>query len=267
MATLRAVAENRFFLETRVAIPTKYKTVTSPFRSGILQHLSYDYGTVEDLFTLMIVASDNTATATIVDFIGLGYLNSFCQDAGMRDTYHRYGMPTVKGREHDVSEVTSTTANDTGLILDLMNSGAGYVSDEKVKSDACLKLGIPTKLCQRGIDFMKRSRKRTKILSLLPPEAIAAKKGGTGERGFMDAGIVYQSPATPLFILTVYTDHVPPTVLCKNGENEVARPGKAVVFELMGKLGLLAYEHSSQPSENKSLKEIKSTGKKCSPSS
>ena len=58
---------------------------------------------------------------------------------------------------------------------------------------------------RNGISWQKFN---DKLPFLLPQGTKVAHKTGTGARNHNDAGIIYQDDE-PLFILTVYTEHVP----------------------------------------------------------
>ena len=68
--------------------------------------------------------------------------------------------------------------------------------------------GVTPALCRLALDILSWQKLKARLPSQLPLGTKIAHKTGTGSRGFMDAGIVYQGDR-PLFILTAYTDHVP----------------------------------------------------------
>src|SRR5262249_24498411 len=119
---------------------------------------------------MMIIVSDNTCTGLVVDLVGLAEVQRFCEAIGMTRTIHRFGIPPRLGPDHSLEQVTTTTPDDQGLLLELILRGAS--------------------------DPAAAARLRV------------AHKTGTGARGYMDAGIVYREES-PLFILAAYTEHVP----------------------------------------------------------
>jgi beta-lactamase class A len=72
------------------------------------------------------------------------------------------------------------------------------------------KLGVTTDLCKLALDILLWQRLSSRLPNLLPTEARVAHKTGTGVQGRNnnDAGIIFQGE-TPLYVLTVYTEHLP----------------------------------------------------------
>jgi beta-lactamase class A len=200
MAALRAVNQGRIALDQSITIQAKYQDNIS----GTFQHLQPGF-TIQfrDALVMMIIVSDNTCTGTVVDMVGLDSINDFCRSIGMKGTVHRYGIPPRVGRNHPLDAVTTTTASDVGLLLDLILQGA---EDE----EAARRLGCTPDLCRLGIDILSWQKFSWRLPALLPIGTKVAHKTGTGQekRNNNDAGIIYQGEQ-PLFILTVYTEHVP----------------------------------------------------------
>ena len=73
-------AENgRFQLNDRLPLQTKYKTMTT----GVLLHLDEGLAlTIHDLVTLMIIVSDNTATAMLLELVGAENVTQTMHDLG-----------------------------------------------------------------------------------------------------------------------------------------------------------------------------------------
>jgi beta-lactamase class A len=137
----------------------------------------------------------------VVDLVGLGEIQRLCEAVGMTRTIHRFGIPPRLGPDHALEQVTSTTPNDQGLLLELILQGGADPA-------AAARLGVTPALCQLALDILSWQKLKTRLPSQLPLGTKVAHKTGTGSRGFMDAGIVYQGDR-PLFILTAYTDRVP----------------------------------------------------------
>ena len=85
--------------------------------------------------------------------------------------------------------------------LDMILQGA---KDPK----AAVRLGCTPALCQLALDILSWQKLRTRLPALLPLGTKVAHKTGTGKRNYNDAGIIFDGEK-PLFILTVYTEHVP----------------------------------------------------------
>src|SRR6266403_2921366 len=198
MAALAAVHAGKLSLDQKVTIEARYQDNDS----GTFQHLTPGFWiTLRDALVMMIIVSDNTCTGTVVDMVGLGEIQRFCESIGMSRTVHRFGIPPRLGPDHSLAQVTTTTPNDQGLLLEMILRG---VSDKT----AAARLGSTPELCRLGLDILSWQKLKTRLPSLLPLGTKVAHKTGTGSRGFMDAGIVFKEER-PLFILTAYTEYVP----------------------------------------------------------
>ena len=176
---------------------------------------------------MMIIVSDNTCTGTVVDLVGLGEIQRYCESIGMTGTIHRFGIPPRLGPDHTLEQVTTTTPNDQGMLLELILRGT---SDATVAA----RLGSTPALCQLGLDILSWQKLKTRLPSLLPAGTKVAHKTGTGSRGFMDAGIIYKGER-PLCILTAYTEHVPE-------ELPDGTPGFAAANLLIGRMARASYD-------------------------
>ena len=224
MAALAAVHAGKFSLDQRVTIDAKYQDNDS----GTFQHLTPGFWiTLRDALVMMIIVSDNTCTGTVVDLVGLDTIQRWCDSIGMVGTTHRFGIPPKLGRDHTLEQVTTTTPNDQGLLLEMILRGT---TDTAVAR----KLGSTPELCKLGLDILSWQKLKTRLPSQLPLGTKVAHKTGTGSRGFMDAGIVFKGER-PLFILTAYTEHVPEAL-------PDGTPGFAAAYQLMGRMSRLAYD-------------------------
>ena len=176
---------------------------------------------------MMIIVSDNTCTGTVVDLVGLGEIQRFCESIGLTRTIHRFGIPPRLGPDHTLDQVTTTTPNDQGLLLDLILRGA---TDPAVAG----RLGGTLELCRLGLDILSWQKLKTRLPSLLPLGTKVAHKTGPGSRGYMDAGIVYRDER-PLFILTAYTERVPAAL-------PDGTPGFAAAYQVIGRMARLAWD-------------------------
>jgi beta-lactamase class A len=215
MAMFRAVKQGRFSLEQPVPIKSEFQR--GNFIGSIFQYFTPGYSVpLKDHIILMIIVSDNVCTGTIVDMLGLDEVNDFCQAIGMARTVNRFGFvpEEIYGNDRNLLPETTnvTTANDQGLLLDLMLKGT---RDTQVAS----RLGCTPALCQFGLDILSWQKYSSGLPSLLPENTKVAHKTGTivqdfDERGrpisvgYHDAGIIFYREE-PLFILTVFTQGVP----------------------------------------------------------
>ena len=228
MAALKAVHDGKLALDQKVTIEARYQDNDS----GTFQHLTPGFWiTLRDALVMMIIVSDNTCTGTVVDLVGLGEVQRFCESVGMTKTIHRFGIPPRLGADHSLDQVTSTTPNDQGLLLELILQGT---TDPKVAA----RLGSTPALCKLGLDILSWQKLKTRLPSQLPLGTKVAHKTGTGSRGYMDAGIVFKNDR-PLFILTAYTDHVPAALAD-------GTPGFAAAYQVMGRMARVAWDTLSR---------------------
>ena len=224
MTALKAVHDGKLALDQKVTIDSRYQDNDS----GTFQHLTPGFWvTFRDALVMMIIVSDNTCTGTVVELVGLGEIQRFCESVGMTRTIHRFGIPPRLPPDHGLAEVTSTTPRDQGLLLDLMLQGAG---DPAVAA----RLGSTPALCRLGLDILSWQKLKARLPSLLPLGTKVAHKTGTGSRGYMDAGIVYKE-GRALFILTAYTDGVPDAL-------PDGMPGFAAANQVIGRMARLAWD-------------------------
>ncbi len=222
MAALRAVNARALSLEQRVTIEAKYQDNAS----GCFQHLRPGFWlTLHDVLVMMIVVSDNTCTGTVADLLGLDRINEFCGSIGMVGTTHRYGIPPATDlqvdRPADVGRTNATTPADVGLLLNLIQQGAG-------NAGAAGRLGCTSELCRLAVDILSWQLLNTRLPALLPTGTKVAHKTGTAGRNFHDAGIIFRDDR-PSFVLAVYTDGVP-------HELPDGTPGKAAASDHIARL-------------------------------
>jgi beta-lactamase class A len=224
MAALAAVHAGKLSLDQKVTVEAKYQDNDS----GTFQHLTPGFWlTFRDALVMMIIVSDNTSTGMVVDQVGLETIQRYCDSLGMKGTTHRFGIPPRLGADHTLDQVTSTTPNDQGLLLELILRGT---SDAAVAA----RLGCTTELVQLGLDILTWQKLKTRLPSLLPAGTKIAHKTGTGARGYMDAGIIWKNDR-PQCILTAYTDHVPAAL-------PDGTPGFAAAAQLIGRMARLCYD-------------------------
>ena len=224
MAALKAVHDGKLALDQKVTIDSHYQDNDS----GTFQHLTPGFSiTFRDALVMMIIVSDNTCTGTVVDLVGLGEIQRFCESVGMTRTVHRFGIPPRLPADHGLDQVTSTTPRDQGLLLHLMLQGAQ-------DPEAAARLASTPALCRLGLDILSWQKLKARLPSFLPLGTKVAHKTGTGSRGYMDAGIVYRD-GRPLFILTAYTDGVPAAL-------PDGMPGFAAANQVIGRMARLAWD-------------------------
>jgi len=224
MAALAGVHAGKLALDQPVTVLARYQDNDS----GTFQHLTAGFSiSFRDALVMMIIVSDNTCTGMVVDLVGLDNVQRYCDAVGMTGTIHRFGIPPRLGPDHRLDQVTTTTPNDQGLLLELILRGT---TDPAIAA----RLQVTTALCRLALDILSWQKLKTRLPSLLPLGTKVAHKTGTGARGYMDAGIVFKGEA-PLFILAAYTEHVPVAL-------PDSTPGFAAAAQLIGRLSRTCYE-------------------------
>jgi beta-lactamase class A len=224
MAALKAVHDGKLSLDQKVTIEARYQDNDS----GTFQHMTPGFWiTFRDALVQMIIVSDNTCTGTVVDLVGLGEIQRYCDAIGLTRTIHRFGIPPRLGPDHTLEQVTTTTPTDQGKLLEMILHA---VKDKA----AAASLGSTPELCRLGLDILSWQKLKTRLPSQLPLGTKVAHKTGTGSRGFMDAGIIFKGE-TPLFILTAYTEHVPAAL-------PDGTPGFTAANQLIGAMARLCWD-------------------------
>src|SRR5512144_981698 len=97
MAALAAVHAGKLALDQKVTIEARYQDNDS----GTFQHLTPGFSiTLRDAMVMMIIVSDNTCTGLVVDLVGLGEIQRYCESIGLHGTIHRFGIPPRLGPDH-----------------------------------------------------------------------------------------------------------------------------------------------------------------------
>ena len=224
MAALAAVHAGKLALDQKVTIDARFQDNDS----GTFQHLTPGFWiTLRDAMVMMIIVSDNTCTGHVVDLVGLANVQRYTEAVGLTGTVHRYGIPPKTGADNTLDRVTTTTANDQGLLLELILKGT---TDPAIAA----RLECTPALCRLGLDILSWQKLKTRLPSLLPLGTKVAHKTGTGHRCYNDAGIIFKGER-PLYVLTAYTVGVPDAVAD-------GTPGFAAAYQLIGRMARMSYD-------------------------
>ena len=166
---------------------------------------------IEDLITLMITRSDNTAANVLINKFGLDELNRYLVKFGLKRTNLARKMMDFKLRKEGVENYT--TAGDMAYLLEELYRGR-FIN--KNVSKRCLELLSEQKINDR-------------IPKKLPADIIVAHKTGLEKGVCHDVGIVYTPKGN--FLICILTKHEYPT----------ARPTK----HLISLISLLTYNYYS----------------------
>lgn len=129
--------------------------------------------TAEDLYTLMIILSDNTATNLLIDRLGADTVNAFLAEQGMTGTRLNRRLFEPELARQGVEN--TMVPEEIGRMLEAMEAGT-LVSPEASRA---------------MLDILKKQRLNGKIPVLLPPGTAVAHKTGEDSGITHDVGIVY----------------------------------------------------------------------------
>jgi beta-lactamase class A len=226
MAALKAVHAGRLRLDAPVVIT---KELQEGILSGIYQYMTPGLAiSYRDAILQMIITSDNICTYEVMRPFEIPEFTSYCRDIGMVGTTHRTRFPpTNLSADHALGQVTTTTAADQVHLLDLILRGT---TDDA----AAKRLGVSKELCAMALQFLTWQRYREMIPGLLPTLTTVANKTGWGQRGWMDAGIVFRDER-PTYILSVTSDDVPETM-------PDGLPGRAISTQAIAQLSRACWD-------------------------
>lgn len=176
--------------------------------AGILKELKPNLKlTVQELVTLMIVLSDNTATNLLIERVGMAAVNKTMAALGLNKTVLRRFMMDFAAAQ--AGEENTTTAKDMALLFTAI-----YQAD-----------GVSEPSARRMVDILSRQQVRDKLPFYLPEEILIANKTGTLDRVEHDGGILFL-PKGP-YIACVLTAGLAANYL---GLQLVAKLGK-IIYE------------------------------------
>jgi beta-lactamase class A len=169
--------------------------------AGVLQALQAGLAlTLQDLLTLMMIVSDNTATNMVIDILGEAQLNSAIQSLGLQQTHLVGKLQLPAELQNDLQrrgESNSTTALDILGLLVRLEQG-DLLPDELTE----LARGILKK--QQFTEALARYLPRDAELDT--PHVVVASKSGCLRGLWHDAGIIYSAAGVPRYALVVMTD-------------------------------------------------------------
>lgn len=199
-AALSAARHNIIDLNQQIEIKHK-RIINTTEVSGCIQFLNPGLKiTLMDLIILMIVISDNIATPIVVEYIGIKYLNEYCNKIGCKNTKHLYSRPTTFEPNTPVHNLNHTTMKDVMHLLELLEEGSR-------NKDIARKVLLSTQDCIKILRILNWQQDDSLFRSMLPLGAQVAYKHGLGVRNLGAAGLFYSS-SKPHIILTIMTDQL-----------------------------------------------------------
>lgn len=193
---LREIHAGRLDPTKRLAIRIRDRApgagVVSLLRRGL--HL-----TVQDMLTLMIAISDNSATNRVIDLLGIDAVNAFCREIGLERTT-LVGLlqqpPDRQNEEQRAGRRNETSAADMlGLLLQLERGDLLPPAESVLAKDMLFA--------------QQRTEGIGRYLPLDPnvhehPLRLASKSGWLAGV-WHDAGLIYDATESPLYALAVMT--------------------------------------------------------------
>lgn len=194
---LERVAGGTLQLDTRYSLQASDQVGGA----GVLQALQAGLAlTLEDLLTLMIIVSDNTATNMVIDILDEAHLNSAIQSLGLQQTHLVGKLQLPAEKQNDLQrrgQSNTTTALDIlGLLVRLEQGDL-----------------LPNRLTELARSILKRQQFTEALARYLPrdaelhtPHVVVASKSGCLRGLWHDAGIIYSATGTPRYALVLMTD-------------------------------------------------------------
>lgn len=222
--------------------------------TGVLKFLSQGLKpTIEDLITLMIIISDNTATDTILKRIGEpSRVDATMKSLGFDDMHVKMSIrqahwergqrrePLVDPRE------TNTARQEQQLIMDsacYTASPQGNSASPRAMTELLCKILRgelwTTAACEKMMEIMYKQQLNSRIPSKLPRGTMVAHKDGTITGVANDAGVI-EIGERNYCVVTVFTRDEKFVQ-----DKDVLRTEEEFrkVESLMGDIGLLAYNY------------------------
>lgn len=170
LAALRQVDDGVLGLDERIARPAR----NAVGGSGVLKELtSVDEMSLRDLLTLMIVISDNTATNTVLDVIGVAAVGELLRDLGGTASRIERKLMDLAARERGLDNVL--TADDVATVLVQLERGEVLTAE-----------GTRT-----ALEILGRQQLRDRLPRYLPDDVQVAHKTGELSGVRHDAGVLY----------------------------------------------------------------------------
>ena len=255
-SAMKQVEAGKFSLDQRFELEKEHKTKPS----GILTYLNDGLNpTFEDLLTLMIIISDNTATDMVLEFIGgPEFVNDTMRELGFDEDDINITM-SVHDLFEDIMGSSEPLLKIDERIKELEENGVnleGEVYQEGSTANVAKPKAINKlyELIYRGetlgeeshekmLDILLLQTINERIPKFLPPEIPMAHKTGTIAGVRNDSGIIYISDNCHacVTVLTRSEKEISLETFKEKGSEEEANIDKA-----MGKIGKIVYEEGKK---------------------
>ena len=179
---LRQVKEGKLALKQRITVKESDKV---PYSILTMLDTGNDYS-LNDILTLMIVQSDNTATNLLIELAGIEIINQFIQELKLTNTILQRRMmdwdARIAGKEN------LTTASDMARMMELLYRAEVI---DQVSSDFM-------------IEIMKKQLDNSMMRLYIPDETVIAHKTGDLDYLCHEAGIVYHEKGDFILVVMVW---------------------------------------------------------------
>lgn len=179
---LRRVKAGQLSLKQRISVKEADKV---PFSILSMLETGNNYS-INDLLTLMIVQSDNTAANILIDIVGISAINELLNHLNLESTILRRKMMDFDARK--AGKENFTNARDTARLLELLYRGE--VVDETTSAYI--------------IEIMKKQLDHCMMRLYIPDETVIAHKTGELDRLSHEAGIVYHEYGDYIFVVLIW---------------------------------------------------------------
>ena len=190
---LKQAEEGKFKLTDKLKVKNEFKVGGS----GILKDLKSEPELpIEDLATLMIIISDNTATNMLIELVGMEKVNETLRSYGFIKTRLQRKMMDFKAVKKGL-ENTSTPKEMMNLL-------------EKIYYNEI----ISKKVCKKTLEIMKKTQYRQRIARYIPLNVEIAHKSGSIPGVCNDVAIIFlQNRPYILCVMTKFISDMEKTEL------------------------------------------------------
>lgn len=192
-------------------------TIEVPFEDrvpfSLVTDLSVNKWRIDDLATLMIILSDNTATNILIDLLGMDAINAFIKKNGYVNTSLQRKMMDFESAAKGMDNYTSL-ADTTRLLLNIHE--AYQRGSESAKW---------------MLDVLYKQKDKTMLSRFLPETIELAHKTGLNDGAQLDVGFFNHN--NKLYIFGVFLDGEPDEI---KGFECIGRIGKHMYMEVQNEL-------------------------------
>ena len=195
---LNQVLKGKYQLEEKFSIMEEDKVAYS-----IISELTTDFYTLQDLITLMIIVSDNTATNVLIDLLGFDTINDIAVEIGLQNTRLQRKMMDFEAAKKGKQNIT--TAMDMAVLM------------EKIWNMQILN----EDLCNHAINVLKRQKDKMMLGRYISEDILIAHKTGDLANLNHDIGIFYLPKQT--YLLGVFVTDAPSNLSAQQTIGEISK--------------------------------------------